>query len=93
MRRVLFAMLGIVLLGGALIAGGALVYAQRGGLGKIYTDGQSIRAEADAAPLRSILWRDPTPFGLPVDLRGASELQISASGDLVVFVRTDPHER
>lgn len=93
MRRIMLAILAVVLLGGAIIAGGALVHVQKGGLGNIYTDGQSIRAEADRAPLRSILWRDPVPFAPPIDLTGATEIEIAVAGDVILFVRSVPGER
>ncbi len=93
MRRMLLAITSVLIIGGALIAVGAVLYSQRISNGQIYTDGQSIRKEADSAPIRQMLWRDPIAFELPIDLRGASELQLSASGDVIIYVRATQGER
>lgn len=56
-----------------------------------FTDTQSIRVDADAAPVRSVLWQPATPIPSGRQVQGDEyEPRISSDGTTMVFVRGRP---
>jgi hypothetical protein len=84
-RRRRWIVASILLAIGGVVA--ILAIARPGGR-LVYTDAETIRQPANAAPLRDILWQPPTPMSIDqADDSDSYEPTLSADGQVLVFVR------